>query len=153
MIYCSCSFQKKPKINYGVTYIMRMRKKKHRDDRLSACADLFTESLETYENSLKPLFDNDNPIHAEIGCGKGKFITETAANHPEINYLAIEKNLDVLVLAAEKIKAANIKNVRFAAGDANALAQTKIENEVERIYINFCDPWKKNRQAKRRLTH
>lgn len=153
MIYCSCSFQKKPKINYGVTYIMRMRKKKHREDRLSACADLFTESLETYENSLKPLFENDNPIHAEIGCGKGKFITETAANHPEINYLAVEKNLDVLVLAAEKIKAANIKNVRFAAGDANALAQTKIENEVERIYINFCDPWKKNRQAKRRLTH
>lgn len=132
---------------------MRMRKKKHREDRLDACAYLFAQSLETYEKSLKPLFENDNPIHVEIGCGKGKFIVETAAKNPDINYLAIEKNLDVLVLAAEKIKASGITNVRFAAGDANALAQTDIKGEVERIYINFCDPWKKSRQAKRRLTH
>ena len=94
-----------------------------------------------------------NPLHIEIGCGKGKFITELAAKNPDINYIAFEKNLDVLVLASEKIKNAGLNNVRFVAGDACILEQMNINNEIDRIYINFCDPWKKKRQAKRRLTH
>ena len=60
---------------------------------------------------LKKLFDNDNPIHLELGCGKGKFISELAMKNPEINYFAFEKNKDVLILAAEKIKNLNLKNV------------------------------------------
>lgn len=132
---------------------MRMRKKKHREDRLFACSHLIIDDITAYSDSLRPIFDNDNPIHIEIGCGKGKFITETAANTPDTNYIAIEKNLDVLVLAAEKIRNANLTNVRFVAGDACVLGQMNIDGEADRIYINFCDPWKKKRQAKRRLTH
>lgn len=132
---------------------MRMRKKKHREDRLSACSHLLIEDITLFNDSLRPIFGNDNPIHIEIGCGKGKFITETAARNPEINYIAIEKNLDVLVLAAEKIKNAALPNVKFVAGDACVLEQMNICGEIDRIYINFCDPWKKKRQAKRRLTH
>lgn len=132
---------------------MRMRKKKHREDRLDACSHLMIEDITAYSGSLKAIFGNDKPLHIEIGCGKGKFITELAARNPEINYIAFEKNLDVLVLASEKINNADLKNVRFVAGDACILEQMQIEHEIDRIYINFCDPWKKKRQAKRRLTH
>ena len=91
---------------------MRMRKKKHRDDRLNACAEFIINDFEKIKTEEK-LFDNDNPVHLEIGCGKGRFITETAKLNPNINFLAAEKNLDVLLLAAEKIKNENIKNVKF----------------------------------------
>ena len=92
---------------------MRMRKKKHREDRLDACSHLMIEDITVYSGSLKAIFGNDKPLHIEIGCGKGKFITELAARNPEINYIAFEKNLDVLVLASEKINNADLKNVRF----------------------------------------
>ena len=129
-----------------------MRKKKHRGDRLNACAEFIINDFEKIKTEEK-LFDNDNPVHLEIGCGKGRFITETAKLNPNINFLAAEKNLDVLLLAAEKIKNENIKNVKFFAGDANNFADFERGKVFDRIYINFCDPWKKNRQAKRRLTH
>lgn len=132
---------------------MRMRKKKHREDRLDACSYLILDDITEYDGNIKSIFDNQNPLHIEIGCGKGKFITELAAKNPDINYIAFEKNLDVLVLASEKIKNAGLNNVRFVAGDACILEQMNINNEIDRIYINFCDPWKKKRQAKRRLTH
>ena len=131
---------------------MRMRKKKHRDDRLNAFAEFIINDFEKIKTEEK-LFDNDNPVHLEIGCGKGRFITETAKLNPNINFLAAEKNLDVLLLAAEKIKNENVKNVKFFAGDANNFADFERGKVFDRIYINFCDPWKKNRQAKRRLTH
>ena len=98
-----------------------MRKKKHRGDRLNACAEFIINDFEKIKTEEK-LFDNDNPVHLEIGCGKGRFITETAKLNPNINFLAAEKNLDVLLLAAEKIKNENIKNVKFFAGDANNFA-------------------------------
>ena len=132
---------------------MRMRKKKHREDRLDACSHLLIEDITQYSGNLHKIFPDDKPLHIEIGCGKGKFITELAAINPDINYIAFEKNLDVLVLASEKIKNAGLDNVRFVAGDAFILEQMDINNEIDRIYINFCDPWKKKRQAKRRLTH
>lgn len=132
---------------------MRMRKKKHRDDRLAACADLFIPDILVYKNDLKAIFGNDKPVHIEIGCGKGKFITELAAINPDINYIAIERNRDVLVLASEKVKNAELTNVRFVAGDCGVLSDIEALHTVDRIYVNFCDPWKKSRQAKRRLTH
>ncbi len=132
---------------------MRMRKKKHRDDRLAACADLFIGDILVYRNDLTAIFGNGNPVHIEIGCGKGKFITELAGTNPHINYIAIERNRDVLVLASEKVKAAGLTNVRFVAGDCGVLDSIEAHHTVERIYVNFCDPWKKSRQAKRRLTH
>ena len=133
---------------------MRMRRKKHREDRLSACNDIFISDINKLSGNISSnIFGNENPVHIEIGCGKGKFMRELSEKNPDINYIAIEKNLDVLVLASEKIKAADIKNVRFIAGDASTLSEIEAPGKVERIYINFCDPWKKSRQAKRRLTH
>ncbi len=133
---------------------MRMRKKKHREERIENCKELLTGEFENFRDDFGRLFENKkNEVHIEIGCGKGKFISELAERNPHINYIAIEKNLDVLVLALEKVKAKELKNVKFYAGDANFLSDIDETNKCTRIYINFCDPWKKTYQAKRRLTH
>lgn len=132
---------------------MRMRKKKHREERLEACADLIINDITKYSSDIKAVFEVSHPLRLEIGCGKGKFITETAAENPDINFLAIEKNADVLVLAVEKAKAAGLKNVKFVLGDANMLADFETESKCEVVYINFCDPWPKSGYKKRRLTH
>ncbi|MBE7037803.1 MAG: tRNA (guanosine(46)-N7)-methyltransferase TrmB [Ruminococcaceae bacterium] len=132
---------------------MRMRKKKHREERLSECSAYFIDDFSLIKDDIKNVFDNNNPIYLEIGCGKGRFITETASLNPDINFIAAEKNLDVLVLAAEKVKNANLKNVKFIAIDATIFEEFNTKTKFDRIYINFCDPWKKKRQAKRRLTH
>jgi len=132
---------------------MRMRRKKHREERLEACSHLIIPDITKYKNDIKAIFDNDNPLHIEIGCGKGKFVTEMATSHPEVNFLAIEKCSDVLVLAAEKAKNANLDNVRFVSGDVNLMNDFDTSSRCDVIYINFCDPWKKSGYAKRRLTH
>ncbi len=131
---------------------MRMRKKKNRDTRISNCSSIIIS--EPYPaNDWKTVFGNDNPVHLEIGCGKGGFITELATQNPDINYIAIEKCLDVAVLAMEKVTAKNLTNVRFICGDANYLEDIISPGILSRIYINFCDPWHKKKQFKRRLTY
>ena len=132
---------------------MRMRRKKHREDRMELCSDIMIENFADYKEDLKSVFSDDKPLHIEIGCGKGKFMLETAKNNPQVNFIAIEKNLDVLVLAMEKVKREGLTNVRFVPGDAGVLSEFDTKTKCDVIYINFCDPWKKNRQAKRRLTH
>ena len=132
---------------------MRMRRKKHREDRMELCSDIMIENFADYKEDLKSVFDDDKPLHIEIGCGKGKFMLETAKTNPDVNFIAIEKNLDVLVLAMEKVKREGLTTVRFVAGDAGVLSEFDTKTKCDVIYINFCDPWKKNRQAKRRLTH
>ena len=132
---------------------MRMRRKKHREDRMELCSDIMIENFAEYKEDLKSVFTDDKPLHIEIGCGEGKFMLETAKSNPDINFIAIEKNLDVLVLAMEKVKREGLTNVRFVAGDAGVLSEFNTKTKCDVIYINFCDPWKKNRQAKRRLTH
>lgn len=132
---------------------MRMRRKKHREDRMESCSELIITNIEDYKNDIKSIFDNDNPVRMEIGCGKGKFILETAARNPEINFIAVEKCLDVLVLALEKVKAEGLKNVKFVPGDVNMFTDFDTASKCDVIYLNFCDPWKKNKYAKRRLTH
>lgn len=131
---------------------MRMRRKKHREERYENCIGLAVESFDNFK-SLKDIFNNDNPIHMEIGCGKGRFITRLASLNPDINYIAIEKSLDVIIMAMEKVKEAGLANVKFYAGDVDILREKDYKGEAERIYVNFCDPWKKSGQAKRRLTH
>jgi len=132
---------------------MRMRKKKHRDERLENCSHLIIDDITRYSGDLASVFNNDNALHMEIGCGKGAFILETARRNPDINFIAVEKNLNVLVLAAEKIKNENLTNVRFVAGDVNMLRDFDTKTKCDVIYINFCDPWPKNGYRKRRLTH
>jgi len=138
----------------GVHMHMRMRRKKHREDRLENCSDIIIDNIMDYSKDINAVFNgSEKPLRLEIGCGKGKFITETAMKNPDINFIAIEKNLDVLVLAAEKVKNAGLTNVRFVPGDANALREFETKSRCEVLYINFCDPWSKNGYRKRRLTH
>ena len=132
---------------------MRMRRKKHREERMENCCDIVIEDIFKYKEDITKVFQNKNPLHLEIGCGKGGFISEVAERNPDVNYIAFEKNLDVLVLAMEKVKAKELKNVKFVPGDAEALGQLDEQKSVERLYINFCDPWHKWGHRKRRLTY
>jgi len=133
---------------------MRMRRKKHREDRLANCSELIIQDIMQYADDIRAIFpDSNKPLRMEIGCGKGRFIAETAANNPHINFIAFEKNLDVLVLAAERAKAAGLSNVKFAPANADCLREFKEVPGCEVIYINFCDPWPKNSYRRRRLTH
>ena len=121
-----------------------MRKKRHGAERIALCADFIV-----HEASEMPPF----PCELEIGCGKGAFICENAKRHPDTNFVAMERIPDVLLLAAEKIKAAEIPNVKFIVGDARNLRDYFPEKTVTRIYLNFSDPWPKSGHYKRRLTY
>lgn len=132
---------------------MRMRKKKNCGARMEACDSLWIREPENTKGKWKEIFGNDNPIHLEIGCGKGKFISEMAVKNPDINYIAMDLFQDVLVLAMEKAKQSEAPNVKLFVGNAAMLTDYFEFDEIERIYLNFSDPWKKNKQAKRRLTH
>ena len=144
---------------------MRVKKKKHGAERMAACGDIVISDLKITEQNPKNLFPNDNEVRIEIGCGKGDFIVGTAEKNPDVNFLAIERVHDVLVMAAEKIKNSGLTNVKVCCCDAKELteyavhlAETYANKEdfaksIERIYLNFSDPWPKSRHEKRRLTH
>ena len=112
---------------------------------------VFTEP-EGMKGTWSQVFGNDNPIRIEIGMGKGTFITTLAANNPDINYVGIEKYSSVLLRAVEKQDELQLPNLRFIRMDAEAICEVFGEGEVDRIYLNFSDPWPKDRHAKRRLT-
>lgn len=98
------------------------------------------------------LFGNSHPIHIEVGMGKGRFLTELARLHPEINYVGIERYTSVLLRAVEKFdREERPANLFFLCVDAEELPEIFAPGEVERIYLNFSDPWPKDRHAKRRL--
>jgi tRNA (guanine-N7-)-methyltransferase len=107
---------------------------------------------QNHKGKWNELFGNDNPIRIEIGMGKGKFITELALNNPDINYIGIEKYSSVLIRAIEKRRELEINNLIFIRMDAVELCEAFEKGEVDRIYLNFSDPWPKDRHAKRRLT-
>lgn len=107
---------------------------------------------ENYKNKWNELFGNNNPIRIEIGMGKGRFITQLAKENPDINYVGIEKFSSVLVRALEKIEEEEYSNLLFIRMDAETITEVFGEGEVDRIYLNFSDPWPKDRHAKRRLT-
>lgn len=98
------------------------------------------------------IFGNDNEIHLEIGTGKGRFIMELASKNPDINYIGIEKFSSVLVRALEKQREMELPNLRFIRMDAEKIEDVFENGEIGRIYLNFSDPWPKDRHAKRRLT-
>ena len=97
-------------------------------------------------------FGNENPIHIEVGMGKGKFIMQLAALHPDINYIGIERYTSVLLRAVQKMEEQPLPNIHFLCIDAATLPEIFDTDEVSRIYLNFSDPWPKDRHAKRRLT-
>ena len=106
----------------------------------------------TYRGKWEEEFGNKNPIHIEVGMGKGRFILEMAERNPEINYIGIEKYSSVLVRAVEKTEEFEGKNLRLIRMDAEEIEEVFAPGEVGRIYLNFSDPWPKDRHAKRRLT-
>ncbi len=100
----------------------------------------------------KEVFGNTNPIAIEIGMGKGKFLMELATLHPDINYIGVERYGSVLYRALQKMEEHSLPNIRFLCIDAEILPELFEENELDHIYLNFSDPWPKDRHAKRRLT-
>ena len=107
---------------------------------------------ETFAGQWNRRFPKDQPLHIEIGMGKGKFLMELAATHPEINYLGIERYTSVLYRAVQKMELCPLPNLYFVCFDAARITELFAPGEVERIYLNFSDPWPKDRHAKRRLT-
>ena len=101
--------------------------------------------------SWKSGFKNPGELHIEIGMGKGKFIHEMALLHPDINYIGIEKYSAVLLRAVQKMEEEPKENLKFIRMDAEGIADVFAPGEVDRIYLNFSDPWPKDRHAKRRL--
>ncbi len=113
----------------------------------------FTIKNETeYKGKWSRVFENDNPVHIEIGMGKGQFIMTLAEENPDINYVGIEKYSSVLVRAIEKQEEKDLPNLFFIRMDAENISDVFAAGEVQRIYLNFSDPWPKDRHAKRRLT-
>ncbi|MFH5836035.1 tRNA (guanosine(46)-N7)-methyltransferase TrmB [Proteiniclasticum sp. C24MP] len=98
-------------------------------------------------------FGNDHPIHLELGCGKGQFISTLAAMNPDINYIAIDLKDEVLVFVLRKINELGLTNVRLIPMFIERVDEIFDENEISKIYINFCNPWPKASHNKRRLTH
>ena len=136
---------------------MRMRKKKHGAERIEACAQLLIRDVATLQGGFDGLFDENRPVHMEIGCGKGNFAVGMAKKHPEINFIAMEKVPDVCCIALEKAMASKDErehdNLRFLIGDARTLEENVLPHSLDCIYLNFSDPWPKSGHAKRRLTH
>ncbi|MGM9969842.1 MAG: tRNA (guanosine(46)-N7)-methyltransferase TrmB [Anaeroplasma sp.] len=132
---------------------MRLRKVKNASIRLKENNNqYYIDNPSDYKGKWNELFGNNNPIHIEIGCGKGQFITTLANNNPNINYIAIEKYDSVLLRALEKAMKYNLNNLKLVIIDASEIINYFSSEEVSRIYLNFSDPWPKKCHAKRRLT-
>jgi tRNA (guanine-N7-)-methyltransferase len=133
---------------------MRLRNIPGADDVIKRHPIAVKESKE-YKGKWNTLFENSNPIHIEIGMGKGQFILTLAKQNPQINYIGIERYSSVLLRALEKFDTeefCELTNVRFICMDAMELPDVFEAEEVEKIYLNFSDPWPKKRHARRRLT-
>ncbi|MFV0246800.1 MAG: tRNA (guanosine(46)-N7)-methyltransferase TrmB [Mycoplasmatales bacterium] len=106
------------------------------------------------EDITSDLFINDNPVHLELGMGKGEFLITLAKQNPNINYIGIEVQLSAQVMAAKKLEDENLENIKLLNIDVKDLLEIEyLVNNIDVIYLNFSDPWPKNRHAKRRLTH
>ena len=134
---------------------MRMRKKKHGAERINACSELLIQNTTINTKNVNEIYkaDDKRPVWLEIGCGKGAFVCGLASANPDVNLIALERIADVAMLAMEKCKAAELANVRFIIGDVAKLWDIFEDGTVDRIYLNFSDPWPKAGHAKRRLTH
>ena len=131
---------------------MRMRKKPNLLPRMERAAAVQVREPEGFRGVWKTAFPGFRALHLELGCGKGRFTAETAAAAPDVLLVAVEKVPDAMVVAMERAVAQGLHNVKFIDRDVALLPELFAPGEVERIYLNFCDPWPKNRDAKHRLT-
>lgn len=141
---------------------MRMRRKKNLEERLSDCGELLYQPREEQRDfraseektlDLTAWFGREAPIELEIGCGKGGFICELAARHPEVNFVAVERSANVMVEACEQAMARGLQNVRFIKCTAEYLPRYLAKGCVEKLYLNFSCPFPKKKYAVHRLTH
>lgn len=113
----------------------------------------FVEHPASFKGRWHERFHNHNPIHLEIGAGKGRFINTLAERHPEFNFIALERKAEVLYRTAQRTQQKEIPNLVLVQYDATLLPDLFAEGELDRIYLNFSDPWPKKRHYKRRLTY
>lgn len=131
---------------------MRLRKKWWARPEMEASPLVITNPRE-YKGKWKEEFKNDNPVHLELGCGRGGFIAQKAVQNPNINYVAVDLKDEVLIYVLKKIEELEITNVRIVPLNIMFISEVFDKDEIEKIYINFCNPWPKERHNKRRLTH
>ncbi|QDP40912.1 tRNA (guanosine(46)-N7)-methyltransferase TrmB [Radiobacillus deserti] len=132
---------------------MRARNKPWADDFLKENDDIVIHQPFEYKEKWHQLFQNDQPIHLEIGTGKGQFISGMAQQYPEVNFVGIELAKSIIVSTVQKVKDSKQPNVRLVNENAKDLREMFGENEIDKIYLNFSDPWPKNKHEKRRLTY
>ena len=130
---------------------MRQRNVKDKKEIIKNSKYIVT-SPSSYQGKWQSVFGNDNPIFIEIGMGKGDFIIGNACKYPNINFIGIEKYDSIMALAIKKIEQYDLDNLKLIRMDANDLVEV-FNHEIDKIYLNFSDPWPKDRHAKRRLTH
>ncbi|NMA07942.1 MAG: tRNA (guanosine(46)-N7)-methyltransferase TrmB [Clostridiales bacterium] len=131
---------------------MRMRKKKNLDVRLERCAGVTEQEPSLLRGHWRARYGGEK-LALELGCGKGKFVTEMAVLYPDTLFIAMEKEPSAILMAMEKTVAHGIPNIRFIVGDAALLPEIFAPGEVDVLYINFADPWTRGNRKNRRLTH
>jgi tRNA (guanine-N7-)-methyltransferase len=132
---------------------MRLRYKPWIAEAIVEYQDILVNNPKELKEKWQQYFGNNNPIHVELGTGKGDFISGMAKQNPDINFIGIELQLGVIYYACKKVKLAEVKNVALIKMDIKEIEEVFGPEEISRFYINFCDPWPKDRHAKRRLTH
>lgn len=131
---------------------MRVRYDKNADKTLEENEIYIQEPLQNI-GKWQQEFENENPLHLEIGMGKGNFIINMAKHFPDINFIGMERNKTILAKAVKKIEKEGITNIRVMSSDAQQLKEIFASKELDKIYLNFSDPWPKNKHYKRRLTY
>ncbi|MBB2508166.1 tRNA (guanine-N(7)-)-methyltransferase [Staphylococcus cohnii subsp. cohnii] len=131
---------------------MRMRYKPWAEDYLKSHPDI-VDTDGSHAGHISEWFDKDQPIYIEIGSGMGQFITTLATQRPEINFISMEREKNVMVKVLDKVREQNLTNIKLICNDAIELNEYFKDGEISRIYLNFSDPWPKKRHTKRRLTY
>ncbi|WP_439740822.1 tRNA (guanosine(46)-N7)-methyltransferase TrmB [Bacillus pseudomycoides] len=132
---------------------MRLRHKPYAMDRINEYSQFVIGNPEERSGNWKEVFGNNHPIHIEVGTGRGRFVYEMAKANPHINYIGIEKFTSVIVDALDRLIEEEVPNLKLINKDAEDLTVFFAEGEIDRVYLNFSDPWPKNRHEKRRLTY
>ena len=132
---------------------MRMRKMKNLESRMEACAAYRITKSEQMQGNWKSLKEDATQLWVEVGCGKGKFTAETAEANPDVLLIAVERCREAMVVAMEKAKNMGLTNVFFIDMDVAKIEEIFASFEIDRLFINFPDPWPRKKNAKRRLTH
>lgn len=132
---------------------MRVRNKPEALAKLAQYPQYVITNPADYKGKWQTLFPNEQPLHIEVGSGKGRFINEMAKAHPDINYIGIEMNKNVLVNALDHLIESQVPNLKLLLVDGRDLVEYFADGEVNQLYLNFSDPWPKKRHEKRRLTY